>query len=75
MSLNLIFYVTGFTPKYMVKETMLLMLEPELYFHYNYAATAVGWLRATVPRVYNLSIVRGRSSREKRLLTIAKRYI
>lgn len=38
-------------------------------------ATAAGWLRATVRKVYNLSIVGGRNSREKRLLTIVKRYI
>lgn len=39
-------------------------------------ATASGWLRATVLKVlYNLSIVGGRSSHEKRLLTIVKRYI
>lgn len=54
-------------PKYTTKETLLLMLRGKiaLSLQLSYVATATGWLRATVLKVYNLSIVGGRSSRAK----------
>lgn len=54
-------------PKYTTKETLLLTLRGKiaLSLQLSYVATATGWLRATVLKVYNLSIVGGRSSRAK----------